>query len=152
MSPTSSVQKHRGAKRNDNGISFHPSRSVPLHLKRLLWALLTGVELVQAVQRRKGGCAKGPRGKGAEHGKLALVQVVGKQAVEADVRVDHQAECKRAVEDRRRAVLGKSSSNERDECDGETTFKRPVVGAMCCVGFGERSGVVDRALDVGCKE
>lgn len=79
------------------------------------------------------------------------MQVVGEEAVEADVGVNDEGQCQGAVEDGRGAVLGEPGGNERDEGHGKTTFKRPVVGAVCCVGLGEWGWVVDGALDVSCK-
>lgn len=78
------------------------------------------------------------------------MNVVGKDAVEADVRVDNEGERKSAVEDSRGAVLGEASSDDGNECDRESTLESPVVRAVSGVGLRVGSGVVDGTLDVGC--
>lgn len=78
------------------------------------------------------------------------MQVVGEDAVEADVRVDDERQGKRTVEDGRGAVLGESGSDEWYKCNRETTFKGPVVGTVRGVGLGEGGWVVDGSLDVSC--
>lgn len=113
-------------------------------------AILTGVELVETVERREGGRTERPGGERTGDGELSLVEVVSEDAVEANVRVHNERERKRAVEDGRRAVLGESCRNKRDQRDREPTLKRPVVRAVSSVGLGERGRVVDGALDVGC--
>lgn len=122
-----------------------------LHHSLPFASILTGVELVQTVQRGQGSRAQSPRGEGADDGELALVQVVGEDAVEADVRVNDERECQCAVEDRRGAVLGESNGDDRDEGGGKGTLEGPVVGAVRSVGLGEGGRVVDGALDIGCE-
>ena len=68
------------------------------------------------------------------------MQVVGEDAVEADVRVDHERKSERTVEDSRRAVLGESDSDQRYEGDRETALKGPVVRSVCALGLREGVG------------
>lgn len=49
----------------------------------------------------------------------------------ADVRMNDQADAKKAVEDWVSATAGhKCGDGERDEASGEQTLKGPVIGAM----------------------
>lgn len=112
--------------------------------------ILTGVELVQTVQSCKGESTKTPSSKGTGNRELALVEVVGQNAVEADVRVNDEGECESAVKNGRGAVLGETNSDEGYECDRESTLESPVVRSMCGVGLGVAGWVVDGTLDVGC--
>lgn len=78
------------------------------------------------------------------------MKVVGKDAVEADVRVDDEGECQRAVQEGGRAVLDHSNGDQRHKRGREGALECPVVGAMSRVGLGEGCGVVDCALDICC--
>lgn len=78
------------------------------------------------------------------------MEVIGKDAVESDVRVNDEGECKGAVEDGRTAVLGETGSDKGYKGDRKSTLKCPVVRSVCSVGLGERGRVVDGSLDVGC--
>lgn len=47
--------------------------------------MLTRLELVKTIQSCQSGSSEGPRREGPHNRELALVQVVGKKAVKADV-------------------------------------------------------------------
>lgn len=111
---------------------------------------LTGLEFVEANERSDGGCPEAPLGDRAHDGELALMEVVCKDAVKANVAVDDEGKGERGVNGAARAVSDGTDGDEGHQRGAQPALKCPVVRAVCSRGGRERRGVVDGALDVGC--
>lgn len=80
------------------------------------------------------------------------MEVVGKDAVKANMTVDDEGEGERSIECATDAVSDGTHGHEGNEGGTHGALKGPVVRTVRGRGGGEGGWVIDGALDVGCEE